>query len=491
MKVFAAGIITETNTFSPTPTGLADFRILRAADVDSPRFADEPAFTAIKREAEQQGFEFAFALCAFAQPSGTTLRGTYEALREELLDSLRSHMPVDIVALPLHGAMVADGYDDCEADIVRHVREIVGSEVPIGVELDLHCHISQELIDLADIVITYKEYPHTDTGDRAADLMRLLFAMHRGEIDPTMALFDCRMEGMYPTSAEPMRSFVDAMMAAEGKDGLLSLSLGHGFPWGDVPDLGCRMVAVTDGDAALAEHLAREWGMRFHELRREVTLNPLSLDDALDRALAAAGPAAGRGPVVVADQSDNPGGGAPSDSTFALRALLERGAKDVALALMWDPIVVRTATVAGKGARLKLRLGGKMGPASGDPLDVEAVVTRVEKDLHQTWSTAQATGRFKCGAAVALKIAGVDVIVNDDRGQVFGPDVFTNMGIAIADKQALIVKSTQHFYAGFAPIASEVLYMAAPGAVAPLMTQIPLVRADLNKYPWVENPFQE
>lgn len=489
MKIFAAGIITETNTLSPTPTGMADFKILRPADLGTPAFDNEPAFGTLQRAVEARGWEYAFGLCAFAQPAGVCLRSTYEELREELLAKLRSHLPVDIVILPLHGAMVADGYDDCEADITRRVREIVGPDVPVGVELDLHCHISQDLLDAADVVVTYKEYPHTDMGDRALDLLRLLSDTAEGKVKPTMAMFDCRMMGMYRTPFEPLRSFVDDMLAAEGKDGLLSLSLGHGFPWGDVPDSGCRMLAVTDDDPAMAERLAREWGMRFHDMRRDVTLFPLTMTDALDRALASEGPKQGRGPVVVADQSDNPGGGAPSDATFVLRELIARGAQGVALALMWDPIVVRTATVAGEGARLKLRLGGKMGPASGDPLDVDALVTRVEPRLHQSWPQTNGATRVECGSAVALRIGGIDVIVNDNRGQVFGPDVFTNMGIATDDKQVLVVKSTQHFYAGFAPIASEVLYMAAPGAVAPIMTEIPLVRADTNKYPWVENPF--
>ncbi len=181
------------------------------------------------------------------------------------------------------------------------------------------------------------------------------------------------MMGIYPTNPQPMRGFVDAMFAAEDDDGVLSLSLGHGFPWGDVPDSGARMLAITDGDAAAAARLAETWGRRFHDLRAEVGVKPLGLDAALDRALAAP-----RGPVVVADQADNAGGGAPSDSTFVLRRLLERGVADAALAMMWDPIVVHMAKSAGVGARLTVRLGGKMGPTSGDPLDLDVTVAGVQ-----------------------------------------------------------------------------------------------------------------
>lgn len=485
MRVFAGGVVTETNTLSPMPTALADFEVMRAADFERDGFNPNSALDAIHKRTLARGWEFRFGLTAFAQPAGITVRSAYESLRDELLDSLRASMPVDMVLLPLHGAMVADGYDDCEADLTQLVRAIVGPDVPIGVELDLHCHLSQELIDTADVVVIFKEYPHIDMADRAVELFDLVAATAEGKIKPTMALFDCRMMSLYKTPFEPVRGFVDDMMAAEKRGEALSLSLAHGFPWGDVPDFGCRMLAITDNDPEGAARLAREWGMRFHDMRREVTHQALSLNEALDSALAATA-----GPVVVADQSDNPGGGAPSDSTFVLRELLARRAEGVALGMMWDPIVVRVASGAGEGAWLSLRLGGKMGPMSGDPLDVEAQVLRVEPRLQQVWPQTEGDIVHECGAAVLLRIGGVDVVVNDKRGQVFSPSVFTNMGVDVLAKRVLVVKSTQHFYGGFAPIASEVIYMGAPGAVAPTMTEIPLVRADLNKYPWVESPFE-
>lgn len=495
MKVFAAAIVTETNTLSPTPTGLADFETQRAHEVEG-GFGDNSAMEVLQRRTLERGWEFSFALQAFAQPAGTTVRSAYESLREEVLDSLRSHMPVDIVLLPLHGAMVAEGYDDCEGDLVTRIREIVGPDVPIGVELDLHCHLTQTLLDEADAVVIFKEYPHTDMADRAEELFTIIADTAEGKVRPTMALFDCRMIGMYLSPFQPLRGFVDDMMAAEaaardtraggGSDTLLSLSLAHGFPWGDVPDLGCRMLAVTDDDPAGAAALAEEWGRRFHALRHEVTLEPISMQEALDKALSAA-----HGPVVVADQADNPGGGAPSDSTFVLRELIERGAERVALAMMWDPIVVHVATAGGEGAKLKLRLGGKMGPASGDPLDVEAEVLAIRPGHTQTWPQTEGELIVECGDAVALRIGGIDVVVNTRRSQVLSPAVFSNIGLDPASYRVLIVKSTQHFYAGFAPIASDIIYMGAPGAVAPIMTTIPLERADLNKYPWVESPFGE
>ncbi|MDE2821122.1 MAG: M81 family metallopeptidase [Chloroflexota bacterium] len=486
MKVFAGGIETETNTFSPMPTGLADFEVIRAADLDETMDLGGfgGPFNIFRRRCRERGWDYIFSLYAFAQPAGTTARAAYESLRDELLAALEAALPVDIVLLPLHGAMVAEGYDDCETDIVTRVRGIVGLDAKIGVELDLHCDLTQTLIDMTDAVVIFKEYPHVDINDRAEELFSIIADAAEGKTQPTMALFDPKMIGLYLTPFEPMRSFVDAMIAREQEPAVLSLSLAHCFPWGDVPTCGTQMLAITDDDPALAARLASEFGKKLFAMRHELAPNSLPLEDALDRALARRS-----GLVVIADQSDNAGGGAPSDSTFALRSLLERGATDVALGMIWDPVAVQVAMSAGAGATLDLRLGGKMGPMSGDPLDLRVTVAGIIPDMKQQWTQTEGPVAIACGDAVALHCQGIDIIVNSQRGQVLSPTVFSNFGIDPQSKRLLVVKSTQHFYAGFSPIADEIIYMAAPGAIPPLFTEIPYQRADLNKYPWVDDPF--
>ena len=485
MKVFVGGIETETNTFSPMPTGMADFKVIRSLPEEGDVGGLAVPVDVFRNRARERGWEFIFSLYATAEPAGITVRPVYESLRDEMLDGLKAALPVDIVLMPLHGAMVAEGYDDCETDMIRRVREIVGPDTKIGVELDLHCDVTEEMIELADAIVIFKEYPHIDIADRAEDLFDIIADAVEGKTSPTMALYDCRMIGMYLTPFEPMRSFVDEMMGLEGSNGLLSLSLAHCFPWGDVPTCGVKMLAITDGDADMAQQIADEMGRKFFQMRHELEMPSLPLDAALDKALSI-----NEYPVVVADQSDNAGGGAPSDSTFVLKALLERGVENAGVAMIWDPVAVQVAMSAGEGATLDLRLGGKMGPMSGDPLDLKVTVRGIIEDLVQEWPQKEGVLRVPCGAAVALHCKGIDIIVNTRRGQVFSPVVFSSFGIDPLKKRLLVVKSTQHFYAGFAPIASEIIYMAAPGAIAPLFREIPYQRVDRNKYPWVDNPFQ-
>src|SRR3546814_17963040 len=96
-----------------------------------------------------------------------------------------------------------------------------------------------------------------------------------------MAAFDCRMIGIYHTTREPMRGFVDRMSALEGKDGILSVSVVHAFPWADVPDLSTRLLVVADGAGAKAAALAEKLGRELYALRG--TTAPDYLDSSEER----------------------------------------------------------------------------------------------------------------------------------------------------------------------------------------------------------------
>jgi microcystin degradation protein MlrC len=489
MKIFAGGIATETNTFSPVPTSREDFLVQRGRDVLEGRI-EHPSLDLSAvwgKQAAKRGDTLVFSLMAWTQPSGITVRSAYESLREELLEDLRAALPVDVVLLSLHGAMVAQGYDDCEEDIVRRVRAIAGPEAVIGVELDLHCHLSESMIAPADIVVTYKEYPHVDINDRARELFELAIATQLGNVRPTSVLFECQMIGLYPTTRQPLRGFVDTMREAERRKGVLSVSFGHGFQFADVPHVGAKVLVVTDDDPELAKQVATELGLRVYGLRREIGFESFSLP--LDRALSQA-LASRRCPVVVADQSDNTGGGAPGDATYALRWLLEHQAEAVAIALLYDPEVVRIVKKAGLGAGLSVRLGGKLGPTSGQPVDLEVTVLAMRENyLHALPQQSGEPAWYRCGDVVALRCGHIDIVVSSERCQCFSPSIFSDFGIDPSRQRVLVVKSAQHFYAGFAPIAGEVIYMAAPGAVAPdprLMSYRRLNTARL--YPWAPDP---
>jgi microcystin degradation protein MlrC len=483
MRAFTAALGMETNTFSPLLTGRDDF--VRTFYAEPGRHPGEPTLYsgplwALRRRAATEGWEVIEGLCTFASTGGIVTRGAYEEFRDVILKQLREALPVDLVALGLHGAMVADGYEDCEGDLLRRVRDIVGPKVPVGAELDLHCNFSADMAAYADVLISYKESPHTDFLERGEELVSILADAARGRVGPRMSVFDCRMIASSPTTREPMRGFVDRAAALEGKNGVLSISIIHCFALSDVPDMGYKIVVVTDDRKTEGDRLAERLGRELFALRRDIGMTFASIDEALDRALAVDG-----GPVVISDGADNAGGGAASDSTFFLRALRARGIRDAAVGPLWDPIAVRQCFSAGEGGRFDLRFGAKLSSNSGEPVDARVEVTRLVRDAHQSFGNA----RDPMGDAAAIRVEGIDIVLNSTRTQAFGVDLFVNLGIDPTRRKIVVVKSHNHFFAAFGKIAREVIRAAAPGPLPMDYRTVAYKRIRRPKWPLDDDPW--
>lgn len=458
MRIFSATLATETNTFSPLPTSLESYKecvFLRPGEHpdDTPLMCTAPLWVA-RRRAAADGFTLIEGSCFAASPAGTTNRADYETMRDEILDQVKAALPLDGVLLGLHGAMVAYGYDDTEGDLIERVRALAGPGCVIGVELDPHCHLTLKRVRLSDIIVLYKEFPHTDVVERAEELLTLMLRTIRGEIRPVMSLYDCRQVGSYPTTLPLMRAFVDKTTAMEGKDGVLSVSIGHCFPYADVPELSGRVLVVTDGDKAQADRVAIAVGEEFVAMRGKTAPPSVPFEAGISAALAFNG-----APVVMADPADNAGGGAPTDNTSILRRLIERDVQDAALGPIWDPVAVRLCFDAGEGAVFPLRFGGKTGPASGMPVDALVLVTALKRDCQQSFGPTQ----VPLGDCAAVRVGGVEIVLISNRTQALGLELFRNVGIEPLKKKLIVVKSTNHFMAAFGPIAERVIYVDSDG----------------------------
>jgi microcystin degradation protein MlrC len=471
MKVFSATLATETNTFAPMPTGLDAFRergyFAPGEHPDAPTLFTGPLWAARLR-AKALGLELAEGTCAFAMPSGTTTRHAHETLRARLLDDLRAAMPVDVVLLGLHGAMVADGCDDCEGDLIERVRAIVGPGVVIGAELDPHTHLSERMVRHADLLMAFREYPHVDAVERGLELVDACVAIARGAPRPVAAVHDCGTIRVLRTPVEPVRGFVDRAKAMEGRDGVVSISTIHGFPWGDSPDLGTKLLVYAT-DAHTAAEVAARLGTELRTICDVVREPGLSIDAAIDEALAAE-----TIPVVFADGADNAGGGAPSDATFVLRRLVERGVESAILGPLWDPVAVAIARQAGEGARLPLRIGGKVAPVSGDPLDAVVEVRGLARDLRVPGLSGSVD---ELGDCALVAIGGVEVLLNSRRTQGFSTEMFTAFGVDLSKRRIVVTKSSQHFHASFSKVAARILYVDAPGTLTSDLTTLPFRKA--------------
>jgi microcystin degradation protein MlrC len=254
-----------------------------------------------------------------------------------------------------------------------------------------------------------------------------------------------------------MRGFVDRTAAMEGKDGVLSVSIGHCFPYADVPELTGRILVITDNDKTKADRLASEIGREFVAMRGRTAPDYLDCDAGISAALGFNG-----SPVVMADPADNAGGGAPSDNTTILLRLMARNVDNATLGPLWDPIAVRLCFDAGPGASFPLRFGGKIGPASGQPIDATVTVVGLKRDCWQSFGPTQ----VPLGDCAAIKVGGVEVVLISNRTQALGLELFRNLGIEPTERKLLVVKSTNHFMAAFGPIAQKVIYVDSDGPLS-------------------------
>lgn len=461
MRLFSASFAHESSSFSPIPTSIESFRDAMLhrpsrGEVVPPRFKSiECGITA---KAVERGHDVIESIGAVATPSGPMVRADYESVRDEILADLRNAMPVDAVALFLHGAQLAQGYDDCEGDLLAAIRHVVGPDTPIGVEFDLHGNVTPAMLQAATVLLACKEYPHTDFPERAVQLLDILEATVAGRATPLCVSQSVPVMGIFHTTRQPLRGLVDRISEMERMPGVLGISIAHGFPWADTQYVGATIIVVTNEDKQLAEKLAAQIASEFYAMRAEIAVPLTTIDDALDQYGAGA-----NGLTIIADTADNAGGGAASDSTFILREVSRRKLEHVALGMLWDPVAVSFAFAAGVGAKLPLRIGGKTGVQSGDPFDTEATVIALNPKLRQiAFGHSQSLGK----AASVRTACGIDVVLAAEREQTHSPECFTDMGIDLGTKRLAVVKSAQHFHARFSPIASRIIYAVAPGATS-------------------------
>ncbi|WP_049735837.1 M81 family metallopeptidase [Rhizobium ecuadorense] len=483
MRIFTAALATETNTFSPICVDRRAFEASLYAPPgqhpETPTLCTAP-ITVGRRVTREKGWELIEGTATWADPAGLVNRTTYEELRDEILGQLKAAMPVDAVVMGLHGAMVAAGYEDTEGDLLSRMREIVGADVLICAELDPHSHLTAKRVAALDFAVYFKEFPHTDFVDRAEDLWRIAVDTLEGRVRPLISVFDCRMIDVFPTSREPMRSFVDKIMRIEKDDpDILSISVIHGFMVGDVPEMGTKLLVVTDNKPEKGAALARDLGLELFSKRGTFMVPQIDERQAVARAIASTA-----WPVVIADVWDNPGGGTAGDATVVLAELMARGVTSAAIGTIWDPVAVQICFAAGEGAEIPLRFGAKSAPGTGNPIDGTVKVVKLVKNAEMQFGESLAP----FGDAAHIVLDGIDIILNSTRAQSFDPSLFSVMGIDPEKQKILVIKSTNHFFASFSRIAAEILYCSAGTPYPNNPATTPYRRAPKTIWPIVADP---
>lgn len=461
MRIAIGGISHETSTFARTPTTAEDFargfglfrghevlERFRGANICTGGFIDG---------ARQHGFEPVPLLWGFAYPSGLIVRADYDRLKQEFLDRLKreqSQGGIDGVLLDLHGAMVAEGIDDADGDVIAAVRETVGPDCPIVVTFDLHGNHSARRVAAATAIIGFDTYPHVDMAERGREAADLIVAAIRRTVRPLMALRRVPLFWSAPcqiTAHPPMNEVLAFVHALERRPGILSATIATGFPWADVENMGVSAIVVADGDQALADATADELANWIWERRERWHRPPLAVAEALRQ-----GEAQGRFPIILADHADNTGGGAAGDSTEILQTFLDRRLRDALVLYIVDPEVAERAHAAGVGAVLDVDVGGKSDPIQGPPVAMRAVV-RAVSDGDFTYDGPMYAGLTgNMGRSAWIEQAGVHVVVVTAHEQPLGPALARTLGLDCAAMRYIAVKSAVHFRSGFERLAGSI-----------------------------------
>lgn len=473
-RVLSASIKHETNTFSKLLTDLDAYRSrsLHLGDDIAPNYLGTNSEVAAHFDAAAENkWDMVPVIAANAVPSGKVTREAWDYLSGELLAAVDDSF--DGILLALHGAMVTEADEDGEGALLQAIRAKAGPDVPICVSLDLHANVTQEMAANASGLFSFRTYPHIDTyatGKRAAEALQ---AAMMGDTAPRcLVARRPQIDGANHGRSQdgPMIGLLQRCEGHGQEAGIIDVSVNGGFPWADIEWAGPSVTVTYDrGAEDRAREIAEAMMDTVWDERADVTIQHLSVDDAMAH-VQAAGP--GDKPIVLADFSDNPGGGSYGDNPTLLAAMIAADLQDATFGTIADPEAVIECQRAGVKGDVRLQLGGKIDPGFVAPVQVEGEVVAISEGGF-TYEGPMSTGmRNSMGPTAILRVGGIDVIITSNRLQVLDLAIFRSQGIDPEEKQVVAVKSAHHFRGAFGPIARDIFLVDALGLATPSLKSL-------------------
>jgi microcystin degradation protein MlrC len=485
MRIGVGCFAQESHSFSPVPGSWLHFgpqELLRGPAVLECFAGTRTEIGGVLDVAQKSGVELVPLLAARASSSaGPMLREVFEMIRDELLDHLRKAGALDGVLLVLHGALVAEGYEDGTGEILRSFRAAIGPDLPLAGTLDLHANVTQHMVNQATVLVGYHTAPHIDqyeTGQRGMELLLKIVSEHARPVSALRRLPMLLPGETARTTDGPYAEIVGQAKALAERAGILDSSVFSVQPWLDVRDVGCSVVVIADGDRQLAEGEADRVADAFWQRRHgfEVELTPTA--EAIRRALKS-----DLRPFILADSADAPSSGAPGDSTAVLEALLHAQPVSDCYVNIVDPQAVEEMVQAGVGQQVTVRVGAAFAPSFYDPVEVSGWVKLIsDGDFVQKGPGFQGEVLHR-GLTGVLKIGHIYLVVMERAVRQWDPELYRSVGLEPTEAQIVVVKSPAAFRAAYGPLAAEILIVDAPGVCSPDLRSFPFRRVRRPLFP--------
>jgi len=536
LRVALAGLFEEVNTFAVETMGLATITGSMSSGFqkyEGQQIIDEYKGTSTQFggfiDALNEGSVETVPTVFYTFGAGPTIEGkAYQKMKGEIVAGLKAAMPLDAVALTVHGAGVAEGVDDVEGDLCAAIRQALGPKVKLVMAIDHHCNLTDFNRKQVDLITIVKNYPHIDFYDVAYHAGKLLPDIVSGKITPH-GHFEHLPFIMQCQSTMPGNLYAPIRLKVEEfakRKGIYEFSFQYGFPFADIP-FNSALVNCWAETPELASKTAKEFAQWIWKNREQFVARTLSASEALadaadrlvtqdrvkeevvrdakarsskaqyDQSIALLAnakaqnersfgflPDANRkGPVVIAEKSDNPGAGAPGDSTHVLKELIKHNVKQACVSTIRDPETVKQAVKAGVGKTIDVSLGGKLSKQSGGPVQGKAYVKSIS-DGRYTIIGPMLTGmRFDMGPAVGLLIGGIDVSVVSGMMQSFDNGQLRVVGFDPRDYRIVVVKSANHFRAWWTDVASAIIDCDPPGIASNDLGTFKFAKKSRKLYP--------
>jgi len=413
-------------------------------------------------EARKSGHSIVPVAWGMAMPAGPVTAHAFERMSAALVDGYR-RSGADVIFVELHGAMVADDFDDAEGELLRRIRAVVGPDVPVVGTLDLHVNMSDTMVETTNLLSAYRTYPHVDWGETGRRVARWLDRTRSWGEKPAKAMR--RMPFLIPVTAgcsliSPVKELYQQLEAIEAETGV-HLNFTPGFPPADIADCGPAVFGYGADQATVRRAVDRLADAVIAAEPQFASQRVQPVAEAVANAIRISANA--KRPVVLADTQDNPGAGAPSNTTGIIAELLAQRAQGAIVGIVHDPDTAAAAHAAGLGAHLNMPIGGGLAGEGQTPHPGPWTVVALSDGRFAGTSPMLRSKIAQMGKTAVLKQDGVEVLVASIRQQPIHRETFSHLGIDPRDRKIVALKSSVHFRAGFQEIAEDVITCASPG----------------------------